>query len=133
MCYPIIRDVVTARGDVERGVVVQLPHWQEENSRLKVLASKVISYLHSFDWGRFIRNMTRVLLTGTLSALGTLIAGEKHIYKVLGICALVFGAFLSGLANGLSTRLAWESQDQGRIDLLERQVQVILTHLRLNN
>lgn len=73
---------------------------------------------------RTARNFIRISLAGCLSLLGAGISSDPRLQAVFGgvIAAVWIGGIISGLGNGASTYLAWETDTEDRIAALENKV-----------
>lgn len=82
------------------------------------------------DWyyahtNRLVRNMIRVSVAGGMSTIGGGISGDprvKTFFHISAIAAVWIGSGVGGFGNGLSTWLAWETDTEDRITILETKI-----------
>lgn len=83
---------------------------------------KYVKYVYAHT-SRTGRNFTRVFFAAAFSMLGAIIGGDPRVAAALGLtltAAVAFGGFVGGFGNGLSTWLAWETETEDRIKILEK-------------
>jgi hypothetical protein len=100
---------------------------EETRPLMQVLLGRGYEFMTALIRLRDLMNIVKISVAGLLSSSGVIISRQEDIVDYLGVYeSLCLGAFISALANVLSTLLPYTTDDQDRLIVLENQMNEML-------